>query len=141
MYTKLSSTLTLIIFTILAVMLGSAFASPVQCGTGKKSSHSSGIAGIVILTGNCPGPQRKDGNSCGPRPYEGEIAVKRSSDQQIVATGKSDHDGKFSIAVPPGKYIITQAGEAKYPIIHSDEIVVTKHNFTTVKLSADLGMR
>jgi hypothetical protein len=129
------------IFTILAVMLGTAFAAPVQCGAAKKSGHSSGIKGTIILTGNCPGPQRKDDNSCGPRPYEGAIAVKRSSDQQVVATGSSDHEGKFSIAVPPGKYIITQAGEARYPMIHSDEIVVTKHNFTTVKLSADLGMR
>ncbi|HEV2990233.1 MAG TPA: hypothetical protein VG759_17445 [Candidatus Angelobacter sp.] len=113
---------------------------PFQCGASKKSSRS-GIEGTIIATGNCPGPQRRDDNSCGPRPYEGAFAVKRSSDQTVVATGNSDKDGKFRVAVPPGKYIITQAGEARYPIIHSDEIAVTKNKFTTVKLSADLGMR
>ncbi|HEV3041315.1 MAG TPA: hypothetical protein VHA33_26360 [Candidatus Angelobacter sp.] len=125
---------------VLAAMLGSNLAIPTQCGATKKSSRS-GIEGTIIATGNCPGPQRKDDNSCGPRPYEGALAVKRSSDQTVVATGASDKEGKFRIAVPPGKYIITQAGEARYPIIHSDEIVVSKNKYTRVKLSADIGMR
>ncbi len=129
------------IVMVLAAMLGITFATPLQCATTKKSSHSSGIKGTITLTGNCPGPVRKDNDSCGPQPYEGEFAVKRSSDQVVVATGKSNHEGQFKIDVAPGKYIITQAGEARYPMIHSDEIVVAKHKFTTVKLTADLGMR
>ena len=129
------------IATVLAAMLGITFAAPLQCATTKKPSHSSGIKGTITLTGNCPGPVRKDSNSCGPQPYEGEFAVKRSSDQAVVANGKSNHEGQFSIDVAPGKYIITQAGKARYPMIHSDEIVVEKHKFTTVKLTADLGMR
>ena len=141
MDTKLGNASRLIIFTTLAVILASTFAMAFQYETVKKSGHSSGIKGTIMLTGNCPGPQRKDDNSCGPRPYEGPLAVKRNSDQEVVATGKSDHEGKFSIAVRPGKYIITQAGESRYPMIHSDEIVVTRHKFVTVKLTADLGMR
>jgi hypothetical protein len=129
------------IFMALVALLGSAFAMPVQYEISKKSSHSSGINGTIMATGNCPGPQRKDDNSCGPRPYQGPLAVKLSSDQKVVATASSDRDGKFRVVVPPGKYFITQAGESKYPIIHSDEIVVEKHKFTTVKLTADLGMR
>jgi hypothetical protein len=129
------------IFMALAAVLATASAMPVQYETAKKSSHSSGIKGTIVATGNCPGPQRKGDDSCGPRPYEGALAVKRNSDQEVVATGKSDRNGEFRIAVPPGKYLITQAGDSKYPIIHSDEIVVVKHKFTTVKLSADMGMR
>ncbi len=129
------------IVVVLAAMLGITFAIPLQSAITKKSSHSSGIKGTITLTGNCPGPVRKDNNTCGPQPYEGEFAVKRSSDQVVVATGKSNHEGQFSIGVAPGKYIITQAGEARYPMIHSDEIVVEKHKFTAVKLTADLGMR
>lgn len=125
----------------LTTLLGVSLAIPLEGAAKKKPSHSSGIKGTITLTGNCPGPQRKDDNTCGPRPYEGEFAVKRSSDQVVVATGKSDHEGQFKIDVAPGKYIITQAGEARYPMIHSDEIVVEKHKFTTVKLTADLGMR
>lgn len=129
------------IVMVLATMLGITFAISLQGATTKKSSHSSGIKGTITLTGNCPGPQRKDNDTCGPRPYEGEFAVKRSSDQVVVSTGKSNHEGQFKIDVAPGKYIITQAGEARYPMIHSDEIIVEKHKFTTVKLTADLGMR
>jgi hypothetical protein len=129
------------IFMALVAVLGTASAMPVQYETVKKSSHSSGIKGTIVSTGNCPGPQRKDDNSCGPRPYQGPLAVKLVSNDQVVATTSSDGNGKFSIVVPPGKYLITQSGESKYPIIHSDEIVVLKHRFTTVNLSADLGMR
>ena len=126
---------------VLAAVLGIIIAIPLQGAITKQSSHSSGIKGAITLTGNCPGPQRKDNNTCGPRPYEGAFAVKRSSDQVVVAAGKTNHEGQFKIDVVPGKYVITQAGEARYPMIHSDEIVVEKHKFTTVKVTADLGMR
>src|SRR5258708_2920011 len=112
----------LVMFLSLTAVLGAASTLPVQYQEVKKSTHSSGIKGTVVSTGNCPGPQRKDDDRCGPRPYEGPLAVRRSSDQEVVATGSSDHEGNFRIAVPPGKYFITQGGEAKYPIIHSDEI-------------------
>ncbi len=131
----------LMIFLSVAAVLGTVYALPLPSPAAWRSVHSSGIRGTIVSTGNCPGPQRKDDTSCGSRPYQGPLAVRRSSDQEIVATVSSNREGNFRIAVPPGKYFITQGGEARYPLIHSDEIVVVKNKFTAVKLSADIGMR
>jgi len=137
----LSSMRQRLIFVFVFAIVSAAFSqSPEQPSRFKHRSKSSGIKGKVVLTGNCPGPQRV-GETCPPRPYQGQIAVRRTSDQKIVATTTSDSNGEFSIAVAPGKYFITQAGEAKYPLIHSPEITVAKNKFTTVEVKGDLGMR
>lgn len=105
-----------------------------------KVVKGSGIKGKVLLTGNCPGPQRIE-NPCPSRPYQGPLAIRSATGEKLVATTKSNRFGEFSVVVPPGKYFITQAGEAKYPIIHSSEIKVRKNKFTTVEIQGDLGMR
>lgn len=120
------------VLLLLIAMLGTVSAA--------KSYHSSGIKGTIVATGNCPGPQRID-DKCGPQPYQGQMAVKLKSTDKVVATVKSNSKGEFSVKLPPGTYVITQAGESRYPLIHSDDIVVTKHKFTTVNLTADIGMR
>ena len=121
------------VFAACSVLSGSALSF-------RHPSKASGIKGKVVLSGNCPGPQRV-GETCPPRPYKGEIAVKLVSNQKVVVTTSTDSNGEFSIAVAPGKYFITQAGEAKYPMIHSPEITVVKNKFTKVEIQGDLGMR
>ena len=123
-----------------AIVLALAFVMPGRFAKSKHVKASSGIQGTVLLTGNCPGPQRI-GETCPPRPYQGKLAVRLVSNQQVVTTIESGSKGEFKVAVPPGKYFITQGGEAKYPIIHSPEIVVVKNKFTTVQIQGDLGMR
>ena len=130
-----------LIFVFVFAVVSAAFSQSLeQPSSFKHRSKSSGIKGKIVLTGNCPGPQRV-GETCPPRPYQGQIAVRRTSDQKIVAAAITDANGQFSIAVAPGKYFITQAGEAKYPMIHSPEITVAKNKFTTVEIQGDLGMR
>ena len=125
---------------VAAVLLTLALVCSGNCSDGKHSGGTSGIKGKVVLTGTCPGPQRI-GESCPPRPYEGKLAIRRASDQQIVATANSDKSGDFKVVLPPGKYIITQPETTRYPLIHSPEIVVEKNKFTTVQIQGDLGMR
>lgn len=136
------SMVTKLMIVLLAIaLLGNIAALPAKSQKVAKHSYSSGIKGVIAATGNCPGPQRKDDTSCGPRPYQGALAVKLKSGDKVVATISSDSQGKFSIALPPGTYFITQSGESRYPLIHSDDIVVAKHKFTSVNLTADIGMR
>jgi len=128
--------------TVIVVLatLETITALPVKSVMFANSHHSSGIKGSIVATGNCPGPQRID-DKCGPQPYQGPLAVKLKSTDKVVATVKSNSKGEFSVKLPPGTYVITQAGESRYPLIHSDDILVTKHKFTTVNLTADIGMR
>ena len=107
---------------------------------GKPSGEASGIRGTVVLTGNCPGPQRA-GESCPPRPYEGKLAIRNASDQQVVTTTTTNGKGQFKVTVPPGKYVVTQSPKTRYPLIHSPEVVVEKNKFTSVQIQGDLGMR
>ena len=111
-----------------------------NCANRKHSEESSGIKGTVLLTGNCPGPQRVD-ESCPPRPYEGKLAIRNASDQQVVTTTTTDSKGEFKVALPPGKYLITQPQQTRYPLIHSPEVLVEKNKFTNVQIQGDMGMR
>jgi hypothetical protein len=62
------------------------------------------------------------------------------SDGQLAGKTTSDESGKFTITLAPGKYFITQS-DRSYSRIHSEPITVEKGKFTSVKISADNGMR
>lgn len=101
------------------------------CQTGK-----SGITGVVEEMGR-PGPSRPNDP---PRYYSGPLEVMRSSDGQMAGKTTSDENGKFTITLEPGKYFITQS-DRSYSRIHSEPITVEKGKFTSVKITADNGMR
>jgi hypothetical protein len=96
----------------------------------------SGITGLVEQMGH-PGPTRSDDR---PQYYKGPLEVMRMSDGQLAGTTTSDENGKFTIALAPGKYFITQS-DRSYSRIHSEPITVEKGKFTAVKVTADNGMR
>ena len=123
-----------------AVLLALVLVLSGNCWDGKPSGQTSGIRGTVVLTGNCPGPQRV-GESSPPRPYQGKLVIRNASDQHVVATTTTDGKGEFKVVLQPGKYFITQSPETRYPLIHSPEILVQKNKFTTVQIQGDLGMR
>ena len=125
---------------IAAVVLTLALMASGNCAPDRHPQPASGIKGKVVLTGTCPGPERV-GKPCPARPYQGALAIRRASDQQIVATANSDKFGDFKVVLPSGKYVITQPETTRYPLIHSPEIVVEKNKFTTVQIQGDLGMR
>jgi hypothetical protein len=100
-----------------------------------------GIEGVVFLGPLCGGPVRKD-RPCPEAPYKGALVVKRASDQHSVAAVHSDGNGRFHIALPPGKYfIVNDPAAGLYPRIYTEEISVRPHRFTSVEVHADTGMR
>jgi hypothetical protein len=99
-------------------------------------SGKSGITGVVEQMGR-PGPTRADDR---PQYYEGPLEVMRVSDGQLAGTTTCDENGHFSIALAPGQYFITQS-DRSYSRIHSEPITVEKGKFTSVKITADNGMR
>jgi hypothetical protein len=116
---------------IAMVALSLVPASSLLCQTG-----NSGITGVVFETGT-PGPVRLGDP---PRYYKGPLEVMRVSDRQLAGTTTSDENGKFTIALAPGKYFITQANP-HLSRIHSEPITVENGKFTSVKIYADNGMR
>lgn len=119
---------TLIIAMVAALLLVPA---SLLSQTGK-----SGITGVVVQIGR-PGPSRPNDP---PQYYKGPLEVMRSSDGHLAGTTTSDENGKFTIAVAPGEYFITQSNPS-YSRIHSEPITVKKGEFTSVTITADNGMR
>jgi hypothetical protein len=64
---------------------------------------------------------------------------------QIVARAKSDNDGKFSVAVAPGRYVVygekIAGGAFPRPPQSNDVIVVTAGACVKVTLPYDTGIR
>ncbi len=99
-------------------------------------SGKNGITGVVEEMGR-PGPTRPNDV---PRYYSGPLEVMRVSDGQLAGKTTSDENGKFTIALEPGQYFITQTNPSRSRI-HSEPITVEKGKFTSVKITADNGMR
>jgi len=100
-------------------------AVPSDTGIGDAVSSGTGIKGTVEMAG---GPPEVAGPLAGLT-----IEVRRGSEGgPIVATGHSDADGAFTIAVPPGDYFavaLWKDGRTGEPA------TVTSGAFTTVELS------
>ena len=63
-----------------------------------------------------------------------------AADGHLATTTTSDENGKFSVSLPPGKYFIAQTNPI-YSRVHSEPIIVGNGKFTSVKITADNGMR
>jgi hypothetical protein len=99
-------------------------------------SGKNGITGVVEEMGR-PGPTRPNDRA---RYYSGPLELMRVSDGQLAGKTTSDENGKFTIPLEPGKYFITQTNPSRSRI-HSEPITVEKGKFTSVKITADNGMR
>ena len=132
-FERLAMNLTSRACLLIAAMVAVLFLVP---ASSLSQTGKSGITGVVEQMGR-PGPSRRDDP---PRYYSGPLEVMRVSDGQLAGTTSSDENGKFTIALAPGKYFITQS-DRSYSRIHSEPITVEKGKFTSVKISADNGMR
>jgi hypothetical protein len=102
-----------------------------------------GIRGTMLMGPVCPGPQKYIPDpKCADRPYHGGLAVISAASEDEVATVTPNQEGKFRIAVPPGKYLIewidAQPSGRKF---QSSVIEVTANHMTDVHLRFDTGMR
>lgn len=106
----------------------------------RDKEQSSGMKGKVLLGPTCPVETEPPDPNCAEKPYaRGLLAVSRAG--KMVAKAKTDRKGEFSIALPPGTYIITQLAQNFYPRIHSEPIVIVKNKFTSVIIHGDTGIR
>lgn len=91
----------------------------------------------------CPGPAKiAPDPKCADRPYRGSLAVISAASEDEVATVTPNQAGEFSVAVPPGRYVIewidAQPNGRKF---QSSVIEVTANQMTSVRLRFDTGMR
>ena len=99
---------------------------------------TSGIDGTIVVSPAHPGPIRKD--SPGAAPVRNKQFVVKAGNTTI-ATFTTDDEGRFRVALPPGRYVIVP--EAGVPPIGRwrFEADVVGGQMTKVNWAADSGMR
>lgn len=102
---------------------------------------SGGISGVVLLGPLCP--VVREGEECPDRPFMTSLAITTPDGTRVIKTFNSAADGKFSVSVPAGEYLIRSAVIANvWPYCSSNgPVVVNGEAFTEITISCDTGIR
>ncbi|MFN8638530.1 MAG: hypothetical protein U0360_03530 [Dehalococcoidia bacterium] len=113
--------------------------SSAQGGTAAAGAIT-GIDGAVTLGPTCP--VQKADSPCPDRPYVATLVVKTALGQ-TVTTIRSDAAGKFSLDLPPGKYVIEPqlANSARLPFAAPLDVSVPAGGRAAVTIAYDTGIR
>lgn len=103
------------------------------------SSHpDSGIRGRVLLGPTCP--VERIGQTC-VRPYKATIKIRSEATGRVVARTRSRANGRFSIPLAPGTYVLESQSGRPYPRSSPQTTTVHWHRYTRVLISYDSGIR
>jgi len=103
----------------------------------------SGITGIALLGPMCPVEKIPPDPKCADRPYKTDLVATSPGGTQIFQQFSSDINGKFSVDLPPGDYIIESVPDGKI-FSHCQSqgaIAVEKNKYTNITLHCDTGIR
>ena len=117
--------------TLIACRAGDTMASPPSAG--------SGVAGYVRVAPSCPGPTRP-GLAC-VAPLAGARLQLRTPAGKVVHRDSAAEDGAFSIAAPPGRYVLQVEVDGLYPRCEPTPLRIVKGRWARLTLECDSGMR
>jgi hypothetical protein len=102
----------------------------------------SGIRGTVVLGPTCPVGQDPGANDPVPcvTPYAASLVVT-DSESAVVAHVSSGADGRFTVDLPPGEYVVTPATSDSYPSAQPVSVVVAAGQYASVQINYDTGIR
>lgn len=106
--------------------------------TGSASSPDSGLHGLVLFGPTCP--VEHVGQSC-TRPYQATIGILREPTHKLLATARSAADGRFTVRLAPGRYLLRPQPGHPYPRSSPQTVTVHSHHYTNVIISYDSGIR
>lgn len=101
---------------------------------------ASGIEGVVTIGPQCPVVRK--GVPCPDLPYAATLAVVDAAGRE-VAVVMSDDDGRYRVALPPGRYTIVprSPGDSQLPFASPIEVTVAAGAFTKADVAYDSGIR
>ncbi len=110
-------------------------------GTNAVLPYDSGIRGSVLLGPVCPVEQNPPAPQCAERPYSTLVVVFRTSDPvHAIAFAQSNASGTWSVALPPGSYVLG-AGESASPQCDHPNVTVTAGAYASATVRCDTGIR
>jgi len=105
--------------------------------TAQTTAADSGAQGRVAYGPICP-VERLD-SPCPDRPYQATLRITR--DGKDVTTITTDANGAFRVALDPGDYTITPVLTTSPPTGKPVDVTVRAHEFVTVTVTIDSGIR
>lgn len=104
------------------------------------SAHhrDSGIRGRVIVGPTCP--VQRVAHAC-VRPYRVTIAIRRQPTSRLAATVRTSANGRFTVALAPGRYLLVPQTGRPYPRSSPQTATVSPNHYTSVVISYDTGIR
>jgi hypothetical protein len=98
----------------------------------------SGVRGLVLLGPTCP--VQRPGHTC-VRPYKALISIRREPGNKVVARVRSKSDGRFTVSLRGGHYLLQPRNGTPFPRAQSQTITVQGGHFTAVTIRFDSGIR
>ncbi len=111
---------------------------PLDPAAFQKRQLDSGIIGEVLIGPTCP--VERPGKTC-ERPYRTRITIRRETTHTLVARVHSSAQGRFRIALAPGRYLLLPQNRRPYPRSSRQVAMVRSHRYTAVLISYDSGIR
>jgi hypothetical protein len=108
------------------------------CSLVTPTPTDSGIAGQVFIGPNCP--VVREGEECPDQPYQAVLTVNSPKGERIVQI-QADEEGRFSIPLQPGEYILHPESPNRLPFASEQTVVVEEGSFTQVTVNYDSGIR
>ena len=121
-----------------AVVLFALIPLMTMAETPSASPLSSGIEGVILVSPSRPGPIRKDQPSAAPAPNVTFVVMR--ADEKITSI-TTDSEGRFRVSLPPGHYTILRNDPGAKIGRWRFEADVKPGEVTSVRWTADSGMR
>ena len=104
---------------------------------------NSGVSGIVSLGPTCPVMQYPPDPDCNDKPFETTVQVfaKNSASTAPFAVTRTDKEGRYSFALPPGGYTLQAVSGKPFPSCGAQSITIEPEVAIEVNLSCDTGIR
>lgn len=120
----------LLFATALVALLGAASSADARL--------DSGVRGTVLYGPTCP--VERPGDKC-VRPYDATLRIRARGTNRLVTTIRSGKDGRFTVRLSPGRYVIVPVAGKPYPQAAPQAVRVKRHAFTRVTITYDSGIR
>jgi len=119
-----------LLFALLPLLAMAATPTPIPA--------PSGIEGVILVSPSHPGPTRLDQPNAAPAPNV-TFAVMR--DNARITSLTTDSEGRFRLSLPPGHYTVLRDDPGAKIGHWRFEADVKPGEVTTVRWTADSGMR
>lgn len=107
--------------------------------TPSPTASSGRVSGTVLAGPSCP-VESIDSATCEPKPVKGVVQLKRGD--LVIAAGRTDANGAFTIVAPAGHYALTvDTGGSLYPRCQLLEVIVGAAAAVTADVMCDTGLR